>query len=223
MSSPLTSKPRLHVVARDPQRTRERILAAALAEFSEKGLAGARVDGIARRARVNKRMLYHYFGNKDVLFREIMKRKLEQRAGWAAAPPDDPGETLTYWFRLACEDADWVRLIEWEALAVGDGPVLSEAERGRAFETGVRKVRALQAKGVLPGGLDARHLLLAFMGLTTFPLAFPQITRLVTGMSPRSARFRERRREFLRRFATFLAPDGAAHGAAGRARSGTRR
>ena len=223
MRRPPTSAPALHVVARDPQRTRERILAAALAEFSEKGLAGARVDGIARRARVNKRMLYHYFGNKDVLFREIMKRKLEQRAGWAAASPDNPGETLTYWFRLACEDADWVRLIEWEALAVGDGPVLSEAERRRAFATGVQKVRTLQAKGLLPRDLDAGHLLLAFMGLTTFPLAFPQITRLVTGMSPRGARFRDARREFLGRFAASLAPERAASRAVGGARSGARR
>src|SRR5262249_57994439 len=112
MRATARARPHVHVVARDPQRTRERILAAALAEFSTKGLAGSRVDAIARRARVNKRMLYHYFGNKDDLFREIMKRKLEARAAWASASPDDPGETLRHWFRLACEDLDWVLLIE---------------------------------------------------------------------------------------------------------------
>src|SRR5215470_12877261 len=48
----LRSRPRPHHVARHPARTRERILAAALREFSEKGFAGARVDRIARRARV---------------------------------------------------------------------------------------------------------------------------------------------------------------------------
>src|SRR5262244_1754226 len=115
--------PYLRVVTRDPKRTRERILAAALKEFSAKGLAGARVDRIARRARINKRMLYHYFGNKDGLFREIMRRKLEERVAWATAAPDAPGETLVHWFKLACEDRDWVRLMEWEALAVGAGPI----------------------------------------------------------------------------------------------------
>src|SRR5437899_11608420 len=110
---------RLHPTGRHPERTRERILAAALKEFSAKGLAGARVDRIARRARINKRMLYHYFGNKNDLFKEIMRRKLETRATWATAAPDDPGETLTHWFTLACEDMDWVRLMEWEALVVG--------------------------------------------------------------------------------------------------------
>src|SRR5216684_1347893 len=143
-------RPRLHPAGRHPERTRERILTAALKAFSTKGLAGARVDRIARRARINKRMLYHYFGHKDDLFREILRRKLEERVAWAAAAPDDPGETLTHWFKLACEDVDWVRLIEWEALAAGDGPLLSEAERRRAFASGVDKLRAVQAKGLLP-------------------------------------------------------------------------
>lgn len=53
---------------RDPERTRERILRAAVAEFAAKSLGGARVDAIAARARANKRMLYHYFGNKEALY-----------------------------------------------------------------------------------------------------------------------------------------------------------
>jgi AcrR family transcriptional regulator len=53
---------------RDPEATRERILQAAVAEFALKGLGGARVDEIAERAGANKRMLYHYFGNKEDLF-----------------------------------------------------------------------------------------------------------------------------------------------------------
>ncbi len=196
----------LRVVVRDPKRTRERIFAAALREFSTRGLAGARVDRIARRARINKRMLYHYFGNKDGLFRAIMRRKLEERVAWATAAPDDPGETLTHWFKLACEDVDWVRLIEWEALAVGDGPLLSEAERRRAFDSGVAKLRAVQAKGLLPRGLDPRHLLLFMMGLTTFPLAFPQVTRLVTGLVPADPAFQKQWTEFLRRVAAAFQP-----------------
>jgi AcrR family transcriptional regulator len=53
---------------RDPDATKLRILAAATLEFSKFGLGGARVDRIAARAKSNKRMLYHYFGNKDDLF-----------------------------------------------------------------------------------------------------------------------------------------------------------
>jgi AcrR family transcriptional regulator len=54
--------------ARDPERTRTAILMAAAAEFADKGLDGARVDEIARRSGINKRMIYHYFGDKEGLY-----------------------------------------------------------------------------------------------------------------------------------------------------------
>jgi len=52
----------------------DRILAAAAAEFSERGYAGARVDRIARRARVNKAMLYYHFGSKQGLYRTLLRQ-----------------------------------------------------------------------------------------------------------------------------------------------------
>lgn len=58
---------------RDPERTSAAILAAAVAEFTQKGYEGARVDAIARRARINKRMLYHYFGGKDGLYLAVLE------------------------------------------------------------------------------------------------------------------------------------------------------
>ncbi|MDO9414298.1 MAG: helix-turn-helix domain-containing protein, partial [Pseudolabrys sp.] len=56
-------KARAVSLTRDPERTRAAILRAATAEITAKGLTGARVDAIAERAGVNKRMLYHYFGD----------------------------------------------------------------------------------------------------------------------------------------------------------------
>ncbi|HSY43484.1 MAG TPA: helix-turn-helix domain-containing protein, partial [Candidatus Acidoferrum sp.] len=79
---------------RNPERSRARILAAALKEFSAKGFAGARVDAIARRACINKRMLYHYFGDKEELFKAVLRRKISQRQGWAEALSGAPEETL---------------------------------------------------------------------------------------------------------------------------------
>jgi AcrR family transcriptional regulator len=58
---------------RNPDDTKRRILAAAKAEFAKKGLGGARVDDIAARAKANKRMMYHYFGNKDDLFAYVVE------------------------------------------------------------------------------------------------------------------------------------------------------
>jgi AcrR family transcriptional regulator len=59
--------------ARDPERTRAAILAAATAEFTAKGLTGARVDAIAKSAGANKRMIYHYFGDKDGLYLAVLE------------------------------------------------------------------------------------------------------------------------------------------------------
>lgn len=71
-----TAKPE-RATRRDPARTRAAILFAATQEFTAKGLNGARVDAIAKRARVNKRMIYHYFGGKDGLYLAVLEATYE--------------------------------------------------------------------------------------------------------------------------------------------------
>ena len=69
----LRDKSARRAVTRDPERTRAAILAAATAEFTAKGLTGARVDAIAKSAGANKRMIYHYFGDKDGLYLAVLE------------------------------------------------------------------------------------------------------------------------------------------------------
>lgn len=64
---------RANANVRDPERTRAVILAAATAEITAKSLGGARVDEIAERAGVNKRMIYHYFGDKEGLYLAVLE------------------------------------------------------------------------------------------------------------------------------------------------------
>jgi TetR/AcrR family transcriptional regulator len=59
---------------RDPNKTREAILAAAQDEFAAKGLFGGRVNQIAKDANANKRMIYHYFGSKEGLYLAVLER-----------------------------------------------------------------------------------------------------------------------------------------------------
>lgn len=59
---------------RDPEATKARILSASKKEFARYGLGGARVDAIAAQAKSNKRMMYHYFGNKEQLFRITLEQ-----------------------------------------------------------------------------------------------------------------------------------------------------
>lgn len=62
---------------RDAVATRARILNAASKEFARKGLKGTRVEAIAKRARCNKALIYHYFGNKEALFSTVLEQNYE--------------------------------------------------------------------------------------------------------------------------------------------------
>jgi TetR/AcrR family transcriptional regulator len=64
---------------RQPTRSiRQRILDAASSSFAARGFSGARVDEIARRAGVNKALLYYHVGNKQALYTSVMMRNFDR-------------------------------------------------------------------------------------------------------------------------------------------------
>ena len=69
-----TSRPGTHRLGTRgrPEESRAAILKAAVAEFAEHGIAGARTDAIARAAHVNKALLYYYFKDKDALYEAVL-------------------------------------------------------------------------------------------------------------------------------------------------------
>jgi len=191
---------------RNPERTRGLILSAALKEFSAHGFAGARVDAIAKGAGINKRMLYHYFGDKEELFRAVLRRKISERQAWAESLSGDPAESLPFWFEATCNDIDWVRLLKWEALQSGD-TVIDENERRAAAQVALKRVRQQQARGLISAEFDPRHVMLAMRSLTMFPVAFPQLTRLIMGCSVFDPKFQKERSAFLKKFAAAFKPN----------------
>jgi len=204
--SRVPATPKKSSLSRNPGRSRERILAAALKEFAAKGFAGARVDAIARQARINKRMLYHYFGDKEELFKAVLRRKITQRQAWSETLSSDPEETLPFWFEAACKDADWVRLFQWEALQGNWRNVIDEYQRLENVAHGLGRIRQRQERGQISPDLDPRHVMLAMRSLTMFPIAFPQLTRLITGKSVFDPKFQKERSEFLKKFAMAFRP-----------------
>src|SRR5438309_358583 len=135
--------------------TAERILDAAIEEFVEFGLAGARVDRIAERAAANKQLLYRHFGSKEGLFDAAMRAMVDRFNVIRSALPETLEGRLPYYFERATEDQQWVRLLEWEALQTGAGPTVNEEERRAHMQRAVDGVRAEQAAGRLPADLDA--------------------------------------------------------------------
>ena len=183
---------------RDLNRTREKILAAALGEFSAKGFAGARVDTIARRARVNKRMLYYCFGAKQDLYREVLRRKIDERADWIDSTPDRFADALRHLYKLGGTDLEFIRLMEWEAIDGGRGKLIAGEERRALFERAIARLHRAQRDGFLPKRIDLMQLFISMLALTLFPLVMPQMIRLITGMEPNDERFMRKRRAFLR-------------------------
>jgi TetR/AcrR family transcriptional regulator len=207
--SPLNGAARKHrkaIAIRDPEKTSGRILAAALTEFAAKGFAGARVDAIARRAGINKRMLYHYFGDKEALFRAMLRKKIAERQALDQALTGNPEDNVPFWFASACQDPDWVKLLEWEALQYPKRKIIEQSKRIGAAAYALKRIRQGQSLGRLSAELDPAQMLLTFRSLTFFPIAFPQITRMITGREVGDPKFQRDRIEFLKKFAQAFRP-----------------
>lgn len=167
---------------RNSTQTRQRILNAGTRHFSKEGFKGASTDAIVRAARVNKRMLYHYFGDKQGLFKEVLA------AQWAALSqsvvtatgqsPLPPLEAATHAaFDFLGTHPEFVRLVMWEGLAGG--------KSSRSLWKQVRGPVASMAMGLLPGNDEQRRqLLVSLLGAISFYFAFASTLGDLLGEDP---------------------------------------
>ncbi|MCP9623311.1 TetR family transcriptional regulator [Nocardia otitidiscaviarum] len=183
---------------RDAERTRRRLLAAALDVFAEQGFAGARVQRIADRAGVNKQLITYYFGGKDGLYRALQEQWLRREEEFAS--PDLPlDELLAAYLRSGFEDPRLGRLLAWEGLteSAGTSPADHPPED-------LSDLHRRQEDGQLPADLDVGAFLLAFMGAAMVPTVLPQVVRRVTGLAPDSPEFERFYTDQLRRIIRHL-------------------
>lgn len=201
---------------RNPERSRERILDAALSEFSEHGFAGARVDVIARRAGLNKQLISHHFGGKAGLYRSVMAERRMRGGGELVGAAEEVPEALASFFDRAGADTEWVRVLLWETLEPPEDETATRPDapeheapttdgRRRRYEDRIDWVRREQAAGRLPADLAPTMLLLSLLGAALYPVLLPEVCELATGLRPDDERFAERYRDHLRRFAAHLA------------------
>jgi AcrR family transcriptional regulator len=170
---------------RDPERTRERLLEAALVEFGEHGYAGARISAIAKRAGVNQQLISYYFDGKEGLFKALQSRWRDTSA--QANAPDRPlAEVVTEFLRINADHRPWARMLIWGALA--DGGETPDDEP--FFAAMVDDLRRRQEAGEIAAELDPAHLMLLLFGAVLAPTAVPQVARQFTGLDPESEEFR---------------------------------
>ena len=178
---------------RDLNRTREQIMAAAQKEFAEHGFAGARTDAIARRARVNERMIFYCFDSKEGLYRAVLQKNLSEKAALLESTPDEDFTTgLIKGFTAVCDDVDSLRMWQWEALDKSNRKLVAEEERRAFLQAEVARWRRAKVSGTLPADADEEMLLLVSCALRTFPLVMPQAASLVTGMGPLDPEFQRK-------------------------------
>lgn len=119
-TEPRTAAPRR---TRDSTGTAASILAAATREFATHGFGGGRVDRIAARAGVNKRMIYHYYGDKRGLYLAVLEqayqkaRTAEQKLALDALEPTEAMRRLVeYTFDSFVKERSFIKLLNDENL-----------------------------------------------------------------------------------------------------------
>lgn len=178
----------------DADRTRQRLLDAALEVFAAKGYAGARVQEIADRAGVNKQLINYYFDSKEGLYRELQRVWLRREQTFA-----DPGlpldELAVRYLHDALTEPRLMRLMAWRGLLAGAGSPPADEDAGLAD---LSTMRARQAGGELAADLDPASVRLAIMGAVMVPVVLPQLVREIFGLDPGDPAFEARYAEQLR-------------------------
>ncbi len=166
------------VRTRQPEVTRQRILDAAVVEFSSRGLGGARIDAIARRAGTNKRMIYHYFGNKDDMFLAALEstyehiRRMENELHLEHMEPLAAMRKLVrFTFNYFLDNQHFVALLNSENLHKAAHIKRSKRVKPINYpliETLDRLLRRGEAAGEFRPGIDALQLYISIAGVCYF-------------------------------------------------------
>jgi AcrR family transcriptional regulator len=162
-------------MARRARVSPEQILGAAALEFAERGYAGARVDRIARRAAVNKAMLYYHFKSKQHLYRTLLRGmftraagRLQAIAGSHAAPAAKIDRVIADIAALVQEHPFFPAIMLRE---VAEGGAHLDRTTLLALASVPRTVAAIVEEGVVAGAFRAIHPVFAYFSILA-PIVF---------------------------------------------------
>ncbi|MCG8510590.1 MAG: TetR family transcriptional regulator [Rhodospirillales bacterium] len=173
-----TSAQQIPAGKRDPAARQRRLLLAAREEFAAKGLEGARVDEIARRASVNKQLVYHYFGNKEGLYLRVLeetyaamiKAKESLNLGELSAP-DAVERLVDFTFDFYVNNRDFVKLLNDEN--IHEARHIKGSKKINAMYSGLvgmldDVLRRGEKDGSLRAGIDTVQFYITLSGMCYF-------------------------------------------------------
>ena len=160
---------------RDSRKSKEDILNAAEIEFAQKGIYGARVDEIAARAGINKRMIYEYFGSKEELYKAVLAavygRLARREVGLLSENIpciEAIRRIIILYFDYLKNNPTYVNLILWENL--NKGSYINDMDftgiKDPAFDLLKKVVERGKAEGVFKQETDADQLILSLLTFT---------------------------------------------------------
>ncbi|OBK89129.1 TetR family transcriptional regulator [Mycolicibacter heraklionensis] len=143
---------------------RGQILDAARAEFARHGLAGSRIDRIAREAHASKERLYAHFGDKEALFREVVDTDVAAFYRSVTLRPDAVPEFAGDVYDLGRSSPEHLRMITWARL---EGLALDEphADGQALFEHAVNAIETAQTDGHVDSSWEPLDLLALLFGI----------------------------------------------------------
>jgi AcrR family transcriptional regulator len=161
----------------DSTATKKRLLDAALAEFAESGFAGARIDRIAERAGVNKRLIYLHFGNKEQLFDLIVGQAVTDLMADVPFTADDLAGYAGALFDYLSAHPALMRLEIWSLL---ERPSATAVEAD-SYQVKIAAIGSAQRAGVVGAALSPEGLLSVVLAITaSWAVAPPALTAQVT-------------------------------------------
>lgn len=201
------------------ERSRAAILAAAERLFAGAGLAGARTEGIAAEAGVNKALLYYYFKSKDALYEAVLEKHAREFYERATAILDSggrPGEIVLAYvgmhFDFAAARPNYPVLIQ--RLSMSGGRPLERLARKYSAPLARRLLEVIE-RGIRSGEfrrVSPQHVLMSLAALTGFYFVMAPLTRTILKFDPYSAgNIRRRRSEVLEfiRHGLFRSPEAS--------------
>ena len=162
MTNELVKRYHRIVITSRGEATKARILEAAVNEFAEFGLAGARVDRIAAAAGCNKNLIYIHFGNKDALFTAVIEHNTARIIEALPFTPDDLSDYAARAFDFAMANPASMRLVAWFALESG---LENPASRAQAVAQQKQLIGVAQQRGTVTSAFPPGFLLTALLVL----------------------------------------------------------
>lgn len=149
---------------RDAEASRAKILEAATDEFATWGIAGARIERIARTAGFNKNLIYIYFENKETLFQTVLETHLTAVYDRLPFRPDDLAGYASDVFDFAQSHPRIMRLMAWYSL---EQRATGISGRNASFASKIAALQQAQAAGQLSEAFPPAFLLITVMALST--------------------------------------------------------